>query len=93
MKLYNNDRNKREFQSFVNFTKKINDSYFSGFTFYKKVLYHVSSNFIMFKHVKVGKNIERMRQNLSNNILIVKFHPWMKCLHIICSFFHPRMKI
>ena len=43
--------------------------------------------FIMFKHVKVGKYIEHMRQNLSKDMLIVKFHPGMKYLHM--SFFFP----
>ena len=31
--------------------------------------------FIMFRHVKIGKHIEYMRQKLSKNKLIVKFHP------------------
>ena len=26
------------------------------------------------------------------NMLILKFHPRMKCLHVFFSFFHPRMK-
>ena len=32
MKLYNRDKNKGKPQSFVNFTEKINDNNFSGFT-------------------------------------------------------------
>ena len=38
MKLYNKDENKDKFQSFVKFTKKINDNDFSAFTFYKRAL-------------------------------------------------------
>ena len=38
MKLGNKDKNKGKFQSFVNFTKKINDNDFLGFNFYKKFL-------------------------------------------------------
>ena len=38
IKLYNSDKNKEKFDSFVNGTWKINDNDFSGFTFYKKVL-------------------------------------------------------
>ena len=48
--------------------------------------------FIMFEHVKVGKHIEHIRQKLSKSMLIVKFHPGMKCLHNFFSFFHPGMK-
>ena len=38
MKLYNKDKYKGKFNSFVKFTKKINDNNFLGFTFYKKAL-------------------------------------------------------
>ena len=48
--------------------------------------------FIMFKHVKVEKHIENMREKSSKNMLIVKFHPGMKCLNILFFFFHPGMK-
>ena len=37
-KLYKKDKNNGKFQSFLNFTKKINDYDFLGFTFYKKAL-------------------------------------------------------
>ena len=37
MKLHTKDENKGKFQTLRNFTKKINDNDFSGFTFYKKV--------------------------------------------------------
>ena len=76
MKLYNNDRNKREFQSFAKFTKKVNVSCFSGFNFYKEKL----------------KYIEHTSQSLSKNVLIVNFHGGIKCLYIFFCFFHPAMK-
>ena len=49
--------------SFVNFTEKLNDNDFVGFTFYKKAykIYFFLLQllaFIMFKLVKVGKYIE-----------------------------------
>ena len=34
-----------------------------------------------------------MRQKLSKNMLIVKFHPGMKCLQTFFSFFCPGMKL
>ena len=36
MELHNKDKIKGKFQYFVNFTKKINDNDFAGFTFHKK---------------------------------------------------------
>ena len=44
IKLYNRDKNRGKFQSFINFEKKINDNDFSGFTFYEKALYYRSSD-------------------------------------------------
>ena len=35
---------------------------------------------------------EYIRQKLIKNMLILKFHPGMKRLHVFFSFFHPRMK-
>ena len=35
---------------------------------------------------------EYIRQKLIKNMLILKFHHGMKCLHVFFSFFHPRMK-
>ena len=35
---------------------------------------------------------EFIRQKLIKNMLILKFYPWMKCLHVIFSFSHPGMK-
>ena len=35
---------------------------------------------------------EYIRQKLIKNMLILKFHPGMKCLHVFFSFFHPGMK-
>ena len=48
--------------------------------------------FIMLEHVKVGKHIEHIRQKLSKSMLIVKFHPGMKCLDNLFYFFYPGMK-
>ena len=33
-----------------------------------------------------------IRQKLIKNMLILKFHPKMKCLHVFFDVFHPRMK-
>ena len=77
MQLHSKDKNKRKFQFFVNFTKKINDNDFSGFTFYEKAYNIFLVTFIKFKHAKVGTHIEYMRQKLSKNMLIAKFHPGM----------------
>ena len=46
----------------------------------------------MFEHVNVGKHIWIIRQKLIKNMLILKFHPEMKCSHVFFSLFHPRMK-
>ena len=35
---------------------------------------------------------EYIHQKLIKNMLILKFHPRMKCLHVFFSFFHPGMK-
>ena len=94
MKLYNNNQSKGNFQSFVNFTKKKkNDTVIIfGASLFIRTPYNIRFlTFILFKHVKVGKHIEYMRQKLSKNMLIVKFHPSKKCLHIF-FFFHPRIK-
>ena len=88
IKLYKNDKNKGKFQSFVNFTKKINDNDFPSFSFYK-MPYTFLLTSIMLKHVEVGKYIEYMRQKLRKNMLTLKFHPGMKCLHVFFSFFIP----
>ena len=82
MKLYNNDKDKRIFQSFVNFKKKIRTS-----LVIKKHYSIFLLTFIMYKHVKVEKDIEYMRQKLSKNMLIVKFHSALKCLHLFFFLF------
>ena len=46
MKLYNKNKNKWKFPFFANFTKKINDNYFSGFALYKNALLSLSSNML-----------------------------------------------
>ena len=60
--------------------------------FIKKPYINFLLIFIMFKQVKVGKHIEYMPQTLSRSMLIVKFHPGMKCLQVFLSFFRPGMK-
>ena len=35
---------------------------------------------------------ENVRQKLIKNMVILKFHLGMKCLHVFFSVFHPRMK-
>ena len=91
MKLKNNDKNKGKFQSFVYFTK-VNDNDFRASLFIKRSYNIFLVNFIMFEHTKVGKHIEYMLQKLSKDVLVSKFQPRMKFLHIFFSFFHPRMK-
>ena len=91
MKLYNNDKNKEKFEFFLKFTKKINGNDFPGLAFFKNPYNIFLVIFIIFKHVKVEKHIKNMCQKLSKNMLIVKFHLGMKCLHIFFSFFHPKM--
>ena len=65
---------------------------FSASLFIKKPYNIFLLTFIIFRHVKVGKHIECMRQKLSKNMLIVNFDPVFKCLHVFFSFFHPTMK-
>ena len=82
MKPYNKNKNKGKFQFCVNYTKKICHNNFSGFTFYKRPSNAFFLTFIMLKHGKVRKHIEHMRQKLSKNMLIVKYYPGMKRLHV-----------
>ena len=51
MKLCNKDKNKGKFQSFLNFTKKINDNHFQASLFTKRSYNIFLLPFIMFKHV------------------------------------------
>ena len=46
----------------------------------------------LLRHFKVGKFTEYMTQKLSKNMIIVKFHPGMKCLHIFFPFYEIFMK-
>ena len=84
MKLQNKDKNKGKLQCFVKLYK---ENYFSALLSVKSPQNIFLATFIMFKHIKVGKNVEYMRQKLSKNMLIVKFGLHMKCLYIF--FFIP----
>ena len=55
-------------------------------------MFHYIHTLIMFKHVNFGKHLNTCVKNEKKNILILKFHPGMKCLHVFFSFFHPGMK-
>ena len=91
MKLYNKDKNKEKFEFFFKFIKKINGKDFPRFVFFKIAYDIFPLTLIIFKHVKVEKHNKNMRQKLSKNMLILKLHLGMKCLHIFFSFFHSRM--
>ena len=92
MNLYNKDKDKDKFQSFVILTKKIHDNYFWTSFFIKRSYNVFLLTFMMFKQVKVGKHIEYMHQKSSKNMFIVKFHHGMKCLHTF-FFFSSRDEI
>ena len=69
-------------------------SFRASFFIKRPYMFHNIHTFIMFKHVEFGKHtwIHKYVKNLKKNILILKFHPGMKCLHVLFSFFHPGMK-
>ena len=46
----------------------------------------------MLKHVNLGNHTWIHTSKIKKNMLILKFHPGMKCLLVFFSFFHPRMK-
>ena len=48
---------------------------------------YASLHFILLESI-----FEHIRQKLIKNMLILKFRPGMKCLHVFFSFFHPGMK-
>ena len=96
-----------EFQSFLNPSKKIKEIkcfyvfdfllvfiffFFWDFTFfiqrpYVSFILSLCSNTLTLESI-----CEYIRQKLIKNMLILKFHPEMKCLHVCFSFFHPGMK-
>ena len=54
---------------------------------------HYIHTFIMFKQAEFGKHTWIHRSKTEKKMLILKFHPGMKCcLHVFFSFFHPGMK-
>ena len=64
-----------------------------GFHFLQRgLMFHYIHTFIMFKHAEFGKHTWIHTSKIEKNMLILKFHPGMKCLHILFSFFHPGMK-
>ena len=67
--------------------------FFWNFTFFMKRPYvsfiHV---LIMFETLTLESIFEYIRQKLIKNMVILKFHPGMKCSHVFFSFFHPGMK-
>ena len=67
--------------------------FFSDFTFYKEALCFIifilslCSNMLNLETI-----LEYIRQKLKKNMLILKFHPGMKSLHLFFSFFHSGKK-
>ena len=67
--------------------------FFSGFNFYKEALCFIIFILSLCSNMLNLENIlEYICQKFKKNMLILKFHPRMKCLHVFFSFFHPRMK-
>ena len=97
-----------EFQSFLNSTKKmieIKCFYVFDFLLVVLILFLLGLHFLkrglMFitfilslcsNTLTLESLFEYIRQKLIKNMLILKFHPRMKCLHVFFSFFHPGMK-
>ena len=97
-----------EFQSFLNPTKKIIKIkcfyvfdfllvalilFFWYFTFHKEASCFITFIPLLYSNTVTLESIfEYIRQRLIKNMLILKFHPGMKCLHIFFSFFHLGMK-
>ena len=94
-----------EFQSFLNSTKKINVFtflifyllssffFFWDFTFHKEASCFITFILSLCSNMLTLESIfEYIRQKLIKNMLILKFRPGMKCLHVFFSFFHPGMK-
>ena len=53
--------------------------------------FHYIHTLIMFKTLTLESMFEYIRQKFKK-ILILKFYPGIKCLHVFFSFFQPRMK-
>ena len=107
-----------EFQSFLNSTKKIINIkcfyildlllvvlilFLLGLHFLKRGLMFITFILSLCSNTLTLESLfEYIRQKLIKNMLILKFHPRMKCLHVFFSFFssqdeissvfHPRMK-
>ena len=59
----------------------------------RRLRFHYIHTFIMFKHAEFGKHTWIHTSKIKKNMLILKFHPGMKCLHVFFSFFHLGMKL
>ena len=67
--------------------------FFSDFTFYKEAFCFMTFILSLYSNTLTLESIFKyIRQKLIKNMLILKFHPGMKCLHVFFSFFHPGMK-
>ena len=66
--------------------------FFSDFTFYKEALCFIISILSLSSNTLTLESIfEYIRQKLKKNMLILKFHHGMKCLHVF-SLIYTRMK-
>ena len=63
--------------------------FFSDFTFYKEALCFI---IFIFSLCSNTLNLEGIFEYIRQNMLILKFHPAVKRLHVFFSFFHPGMK-
>ena len=88
-----NDRNNKNVSAFLIFYLLSSSFFFLGFTFYKEALCFITFILSLCSNTLTLESIfEYIRQKLIKNMLILKFHPGMKCLHVFFSFFHPGMK-
>ena len=83
----NNKNNKNNF-TFLIFYLLSSSFFFSDFTFYKEALCFIIFILSLCSNTLTLESIfEYIRQKLIKNMLILKFHPEMKCLHVFFSFF------
>ena len=84
----NNKNNKNNF-TFLIFYLLSSSFFFSDFTFYKEALCFIIFILSLCSNTLTLETIlECINQKLKKkNMLILKFHPEMKCLHIFFSFF------
>ena len=89
-----NYRNNKNVFTFLIFYLLSLSFFFSDFTFYKEALYFIMFTLSFCSNTLTLESIfQYIRQKLKKkNMLILKFHPRMKCLHVFLSFFHPEME-